>query len=60
MKAKETFTIVHKSGTHYDTNDQKFYDQKWERTLDSKKYLQGLIFNDPEKFAGCKIENNEE
>ncbi len=59
MKNQETFTIVHSSGKHYDTNDQKFYDSNWDRTLDSEKYLKQLIKNNLEKFEGCKIENNE-
>ena len=57
MKNTERFTIVSKSGTtHYDTNDERFYSDSWERTLDKKSYLQDLINNNPEKFDGCKIE----
>lgn len=59
MKNNETFTIVQKStGHHYDTNDQRFYAENWERSDDSKDYLQQLIENDPEKFVGCEIQNN--
>lgn len=56
---KETYTIVHKSGKHYDTNDEGFYDSNWERTQDKKAYLEMLIQNNPEKFEGCQIEDNE-
>tara|TARA_R110001599_G_scaffold223689_1_gene422867 strand:+ start:342 stop:521 length:180 start_codon:yes stop_codon:yes gene_type:complete len=57
---KETFTIVKKgTGNHYDTNDERFYDSSWERTLDSKSYLEMIISNNPEKFKGCEIQDNE-
>jgi len=59
---KETFTIVRKGGSqesHYDTNDQRFYGDNWERTQDSKEYLEMLIKNNPEKFEGCIIEDND-
>ena len=60
MKNTETFTIVKKgTDTHYDTNDQIFYDGSWERTLDSKLYLEMLISNSPEKFEGCETQDNE-
>lgn len=59
MNNKETFTIVIKgTDSHYDTNDQRFYEGNWERTQDSKSYLEGLITNYPEKFRGCEIQNN--
>jgi len=57
---KETFTIVKKgTDTHYDTNDQRFYDGNWERTLDSKSYLEMLISNSTEKFESCEIQDKE-
>lgn len=56
---KETYTIVKRgTDTHYDTNDERFYSGSWERTQDSKSYLLMLIKNNPEKFEGCKIQNN--
>jgi len=59
MTTQETFTIIQKSsGHHYDTNDQRFYGENWERTMDTKKYLLQLIENDPDKFEGCIIEDN--
>ena len=55
----ETFTIVKKgTDTHYDTNDERFYNSNWERTQDSKEYLEMIMRNNPEKFEGCIIENN--
>lgn len=60
MKNKETFTIVnYKTGQHYDTNDERFYDESWERTQDFKSYLDTLIKNNPDKFQEFKIENND-
>lgn len=57
---KETFTIVdEKFGAYYDTFDERFYSDNWERTYDTKEYLQCLIDNNPEKFKGCKIVDNE-
>jgi formiminotetrahydrofolate cyclodeaminase len=59
---KETYTIVKKGSSqesHYDTNDQRFYGDNWERTQDSKEYLERLIKNDSEKFEGCIIEDND-
>lgn len=59
MKNAETFTIVNeKNGKHYDTNDERFYDESWERTMDSKQYLETLMDNNPEKFEGFKIVDN--
>jgi len=55
----EKYTIVDKNtGSHYDTNDQRFYNSSWERTQDKKEYLEMLIKNDPEKFSNCTIEEN--
>ena len=57
MSNSEKHTIVNpKTGSHYDTNDERFYDQSWDRTLDSKPYLERLITNNPEKFEDCVIE----
>ena len=59
---KETYTIVKKGSSQesrYDTNDQRFYGDNWERTQDSKEYLERLIKNNPEKFEGCIIEDND-
>jgi len=55
----ENFTII-KKGTdlHYCTEDQRFYNDSWERTSDTKEYLEMLIENNPEKFEGCVIEVN--
>jgi len=59
MKTKETFTIVKKgTDTHYDTNDERFYSGSWERTQDKKEYLEMIMKNNPEKFDGCVIVNN--
>lgn len=59
MKAKETFTLVNiKTGSHYDTNDEKFYGDNWERTQDTKEYLELLKSNNPEKFKDYTIEDN--
>jgi len=60
MKSIEKFTIV-KKGTdnHYDTNDERFYGGSWERTQDSKEYLERIMKNNPEKFEGCIIEEND-
>jgi len=57
---KENCTIV-KKGTdvHYDTNDEKFYSSAWNRTQDTREYLEMLIRNNPAKFKGCIIEENE-
>jgi len=61
MKTSETFTIVKKgSDTHYDTYDERFYAGSWERTQDSKEYLEMIMKNNPEKFEECVIENNED
>ena len=55
----KNYTIVKKATeTHYDTNDQRFYDGNWERTEDTREYLKQLIKNNPEKFEGCKIQKN--
>lgn len=55
----DIFTLIHpKTGKHYDTYDQRFYDQNWDRTKDSKKYLEGLKKNYPEKFGGFRIVEN--
>lgn len=57
---KETYTIVDpKTGSHYDTDDQRFYSDSWERTMDRKSYLELIIIDNAEKFKGCVIENNE-
>jgi len=59
MKNKEIYTIVNsESGNHYDTNDERFYAENWERTMDNESYLKDLIKNNPEKFEGCKIEKS--
>jgi hypothetical protein len=60
MKTSETFTIV-KTGTdsHYDPNEERFYSASWERTQDSKEYLQMVMENNPEKFEGCEIQDNQ-
>ena len=55
--SKPTFTIV-RNEYHYDTYDERFYTDSWERTMDVKEYLELIIKNDPARFDGCKIENN--
>ena len=50
----EAYTIV-KSGGHYDTNDERFYSDSWDCTLDKKEYLENLIKNNPNKFRDCQI-----
>ena len=61
MKTSETFTIVKKgSDNHYDTYDERFYTGSWQRTQDSKEYLEMIMKNNPEKFEECEIENNED
>lgn len=55
----KNFTIVRNNNIdHYDTNDERFYSDSWERTLDSKDYLEILIINNLEKFEDCKIVEN--
>jgi len=55
----ETFTIVKKgTDTHFDTNDRRFYAGNWDRTGDTREYLEMLMSNDPEKFEGCEIVDN--
>tara|TARA_R110001632_G_scaffold175286_1_gene294991 strand:+ start:224 stop:559 length:336 start_codon:yes stop_codon:yes gene_type:complete len=54
----ENYTIVVKNtGTHYDTNEESFLGGKWEKTKDTKEYLEQLIKNNPNKFEGCEIQN---
>ena len=54
---REYYTIVNPAtGSHYDTNDERFYSESWEKTKDSKPYLKNLIRNNPNKFEGFKIE----
>ena len=56
---KETYTIIKKgTDTHYDTNDERFYEENWDRTQDTKDYLKMLIKNNPDKFIECIIVNN--
>jgi hypothetical protein len=55
---EEIYTLINpKTGSHYDTNDERFYEDSWEKTGDTKDYLQTLIENNPEKFEGYKIIN---
>lgn len=61
MKNQQTYTIVRpgtNENSHYDTNDNRFYSDSWERTQDYLEYLENLIKNYPEKFENCIIENN--
>jgi len=52
----EKYTLINPiTGYHYDTNDERFYNESWEKTLDSKTYLELLVGNSPEKFEGFKI-----
>jgi len=52
-------TLVNSKGQHYDTYDEKFYGENWERTLDSKITLENLVNYNPTKFEGFEIvENN--
>jgi len=51
----EAYTIVRQGGSHYDTNDEKFYSDSWDCTLDAKEYLENLIKNNPNKFRDCQI-----
>jgi len=54
----EDYTIVNqKTQKHYDTNEEKFLNESWNRTLDKREYLELLISNNPEKFQDCEIEN---
>ena len=56
---KEVHTIVHKAtNRHYDTNEETFLPDSWECTKDTKKYLQMIINNNPDKFEGCEIITN--
>ena len=53
------YTLVNSKGQHYDTYDEKFYGENWERTLDSKITLENLVNYNPTKFEGFEIvENN--
>jgi len=55
----EIYTLVNKkTDAHYDTNDKRFYDASWERTLDSEEYLLQLKKNNPEKFEDFEIVRN--
>lgn len=57
MENIEIYFIVNPTtGKHYDTLDERFYSFAWERTFDSKKYLETLMVNNPEKFEGCIIQ----
>ena len=57
IENNEVFTIVNKATDyHYDTNDQRFYASNWDKTYDSKDYLERLINNNSKKFEGCTIE----
>jgi len=56
---EEIYTLVNpKNGNHYDTNDERFYDDSWDETGDTKEYLQTLIDNNPEKFEDYNIITN--
>lgn len=51
----EAYTIVRPGGAHYDTNDERFYTNSWECTLDTKEYLEMIMANNPQKFENCQI-----
>ena len=56
---EEIYTLVNpKTGSHYDTNDERFYSVLWDTTGDTKEYLQTLIENNPEKFEDYIITDN--
>ena len=56
IKIKEVYTIVtNDNNYYYDINDEKFYPQSQERTLDYKEYLKMLMKANPVKFHNCKI-----
>lgn len=57
MKKAEIYTIV-RPGQHYDTNDERWYEDSWEVSKDSKQYLETLIKNNPRKFQNCTIITN--
>ena len=60
LETMDNCTLVNKkTGSHYDTNDERFYNQNWEKTLDSEPYLKTLISNNPDKFEGYEIKNSE-
>jgi len=58
MKNAEIYTIVRK-GQQYDTNDERWYDDSWEVSKDTKEYLERLIKNNPIKFQDCSIIAND-
>lgn len=53
----EKYTLVNpKTGKHYDTIDERFYDDNWEKTIDTKEYLERLLLYDEDnKFEGYEI-----
>ena len=56
----EIYTIVHKvSQHHYNTYEEAFYCERWERMFDSREHLEHLMDNYPDKFEGCEIEIND-
>jgi hypothetical protein len=56
---KEIYTLVNpKTGSHYDTYEEKFLSDSWDQTGDTKEYLQTLIENNPEKFEDYIITDN--
>lgn len=56
MKDLEIYTLVNPTtGTHYDTLDERFYPESWDKTFDSKEYLTKLKNNNPDKFDGFEV-----
>tara|TARA_R110000851_G_scaffold23386_1_gene68480 strand:+ start:369 stop:551 length:183 start_codon:yes stop_codon:yes gene_type:complete len=56
---EEIYTLVNpKTGSHYDTYEEKFLSDSWDQTGDTKEYLQTLIQNNPEKFEDYIITDN--
>jgi len=56
---EEIYTLVNpKTGSHYDTYEEKFLSDSWVQTGDTKEYLQTLIENNFEKFEDYIITDN--
>ena len=62
MKNLKTFTIVReKEGMiteYYHTTDGLFYNDNFERTLETEGYLIVTMNTDPNLFEGCEIRDN--
>lgn len=59
MAGIRIYTIIRKNDNFtYETRDDQFNDEEWERSLDDYETLESLMKADPEKFKNCYIEDN--